>query len=642
MAFHTIWSVDLGKSSLKAVKLRRDRMNVEILAVDKIDYPVGKEGVDHASEAREALAIFRAREAVREPVAVVHPGQGTFSRFIKVPAFDPKKVNEMVGYEASQQIPFPLDEVTWDYHIVEKEYLPGEEREVALFAVRREAIDDFLVDFSNEQLSVEMVGIGYLGLLNFVAHDLRPEEPSIVLDIGAEHTDLILIDGPSFWIRPLPHSGADITRSISNRFRLSYDAAERLKIEASKAPKQAVKIFQAVIQPKLKELVGEVHRSIGYYRSQSGEVNFQRLYLLGNGAKIIGIKKFLEEQLSMDVVRVQSIQHFRVNQEVDLKLLQANLPSFASALGLGLQALDGGVCNVDLVPQEDKVRREVGRKKKHAYVASGILLVLMLLASFMIGGKVNRVQPVLQDSQRLLADVEDFDAELTEIMEEEAEGQASGKVILAKMDQLKKVAVTRPFVLKSFQALETVLRSNFANHQATVTVIDDYEKTTNLDARSKEYLAKDLARCLWIPWLRVSETRHDGVQEITDSRSKRAQEGVEAYKFELYAVIRARENQNASNRFIREKLATPLETELKSLKVSDDQKVTVLSDVEVFTGQDGLPMILFDEGGRATSGAGEVTEQFGAPFYGAKVVWFLIPRHPPEPETAEGEEGADE
>ena len=273
MPFQTIWSVDLGKSALKAVKLRRDRNNIEILAVDKVDYPLSVGGgVDSGTHAKEALSVFRARNEVREPLVVAHPGQGAFARFIKVPAFDVKKIKDMVRYEASQQIPFPLDEVIWDYHLIEREYMAGEERDLGLFAVRREAIDDFLLDFTQEGLAVEMLTIEYLGALNLVLYDIRPEEPTVVLDIGASHTDLIFIDGQRFWIRRLLHSGNDMTKAIMARFRLDFREAEKLKIETAKVPKQAAKIFQTVVQPKLQELVQEVHRSIGYYRSQAGEI----------------------------------------------------------------------------------------------------------------------------------------------------------------------------------------------------------------------------------------------------------------------------------------------------------------------------------------------------------------------------------
>ena len=119
----TLWSLDLGRSALKAVRMRRDRNNVEILDVDQIEYEVGTDGVNFAEQAREALSAFKSLHDVRDPVVVAHHGQGTLSRFIKIPAFDPKKIQEMVGYEASQQIPFPLDEVIWDYHLVDGEYM---------------------------------------------------------------------------------------------------------------------------------------------------------------------------------------------------------------------------------------------------------------------------------------------------------------------------------------------------------------------------------------------------------------------------------------------------------------------------------------------------------------------------------------
>lgn len=73
MAFHTIWSVDLGKSSLKAARVRRERNNIEILAIDKVDYPVTEDGVDSGAQARVALNVFRTRNEVRDPLVVSHP-----------------------------------------------------------------------------------------------------------------------------------------------------------------------------------------------------------------------------------------------------------------------------------------------------------------------------------------------------------------------------------------------------------------------------------------------------------------------------------------------------------------------------------------------------------------------------------------
>ena len=59
MALRTVWCVDIGKSALKAALLRRDRNNVEVLAIDKIDYTAGSDGFD-PGQAKEA--DFRMQE----------------------------------------------------------------------------------------------------------------------------------------------------------------------------------------------------------------------------------------------------------------------------------------------------------------------------------------------------------------------------------------------------------------------------------------------------------------------------------------------------------------------------------------------------------------------------------------------------
>jgi type IV pilus assembly protein PilM len=615
MAFQTIWSIDLGRSSLKAVKLTRDRNNVEILAVDKVDYPPGKNGVDAAAQAKEALGIFRARNNVSEPVAVTHPGQGTFYRPIKVPASDDKKIESMVGYEAAQQIPFPLDEVIWDYHITKKDYLPGEERDVALFAVRRDAIDDFLLDFQNEHMDVEVVTIGYIGLLNFVQHDLRPEEPSIILDIGASHTDLVLVDDSRFWVRALPHSGSDITNAIAQRFKLGFAEAEKLKIESSKVPQQAAKIFQAVIQPKLRELVGEIHRSIGYYRSQAGEVSFKHLYLLGNGAKVVGIKKFLEEQLGVQVHRVQSIHNFRVNRDVNLKLLQANLPAFGSALGCGLQALDAATCNVDLVPKEEKLKKSIQRKKKHAFVAAGVLLVCMVLAALVMIRKTSSVEDTRTRADRLATTIKKADDAIKKV---ERGGLTS---TLEKQDFLRGISRSRSLPFLGLTALEDVLATFPNGTQPDVSVPEGDQAA--LEAARKTYNDEYLLSCLWLASVTITETKFPEPEGSVGAKPKAAApNAVPAYRFEAYVVVKARSDALESFQFVRTRFADALEDKNRHFEFLDP-KVSVESGVEI-------PAIFYVGQGK------ELKDDFaqeGGPFYGCKVRWLVYTEKPEEPKV---------
>ena len=68
---------------------------------------------------REALTRFLARNAIKgDIVAISVPGQSGLTRFVKLPPVEEKKITDIVRFEAKQQIPFPLEEVVWDYPFV--------------------------------------------------------------------------------------------------------------------------------------------------------------------------------------------------------------------------------------------------------------------------------------------------------------------------------------------------------------------------------------------------------------------------------------------------------------------------------------------------------------------------------------------
>jgi len=648
MAIQTVWSVDLGRSSLKAVKLRRSQGNVEIVAIDKVDYPISANGTDSQAQAREALGIFAARHAIKDPVAIAHPGQGTFSRFIKVPAFDEKKVTEMVGHEAAQQIPFPLDEVTWDFHIIDRQYLPGEEREVAIFAVRREQIDDFILEFTSHDLTVETVSIGYLGLLNFVQHDIAPDAPAIVLDIGAAHTDLVLVDGKRFWIRALPHSGNAITKSIQDRFKLGFAEAEKLKIETAKVPQRAVKIFQAVIQPKLKELVGEIHRSIGFYRSQHGEVNFTKLYLLGNGSKVIGIKKFLEESLGLPVERVQTINHFRVSRDVNLRLLQAHLPAFAATLGCGLQALGLAPCDVDLVPSEEKLAKEVNRKKKHVFFAAGIVFVALFLSTWMLG-RTNSDAAIAVRSAKSAYD------ELGSGAETVANHDRQKQEFEAIVEEVRALVVLRTKVLAAVQALDATLSEHFPENSLAIseTLPDDAA-----DARVREIeqqLERSVAERVWIPSMLFERTTYefpaDEPVAVRDSfedpaaapvASAAQAKPVPAYRFKIQLMMTKRQSQQRTVEFARDVFGKKLEEAFKTQGLAVVEEASGMDParaVQVGVVTTDLPVI----GPLAQSRRGEADSgQQGRPFDSVEVSWLVVEKIPEKPGGSGGEDMPDD
>src|SRR5205807_7475100 len=108
-------------------------------------------------------------------VAISVPGQSGLARFVKLPPVEEKKIGDIVRFEAKQQIPFPLEEVVWDYQklgsgVVTDGY--ALETEIGLFAIKRDMVNRYLQHFKEVNVEVHMVQMAPLALCNFVSYDL--------------------------------------------------------------------------------------------------------------------------------------------------------------------------------------------------------------------------------------------------------------------------------------------------------------------------------------------------------------------------------------------------------------------------------------------------------------------------------------
>ncbi|MBI4616862.1 MAG: type IV pilus assembly protein PilM [Planctomycetes bacterium] len=375
------WGIDIGSSAVKAVKLSRTKTGVEITGLDLIELEVKAQESEEAKrdeQVREALTILKSRNKFKnEPIWVSIPGQGTYNRTISLPPVEKKRIKEIVKYEAQQQIPFPIEEVIWDYHPIGGEEETGAELEVSLFAVKREIINNFMATMRACDLNVEGIQIAPIALYNFVRYDVNPQEPTVVIDIGADNSDLVVVDGERLWMRSLQIAGSEITKELQKKFQIPFEEAEKLKIKAKKS-KQAKKIFN-IIRPILKDMVNEVHRSVGYYKSLAKSVKFEKMLFLGNSTKLMGFKRFFSQNLQYQVDVFAGIQRIHVSNKVNVNLLNQNVTTFGVAIGLALQGQGLAVNNIRLIPQEIRKKQEVV-KKKPWFAGVAVVFGLMVAA----------------------------------------------------------------------------------------------------------------------------------------------------------------------------------------------------------------------------------------------------------------------
>src|SRR6266581_7979420 len=158
-----VWGIDVGQCALKAIRLVDVDGQVTATAFDYVEHPkiLSQPDADPDQLVREALEKFLSRNSLRgDLVAISIPGQSGLARFVKLPPVEEKKIGDIVRFEAKQQIPFPLEEVVWDFQkIGAGEVTDGfaMETEIGLFAMKRDQIARSLAHFQDVNIEVNLI-----------------------------------------------------------------------------------------------------------------------------------------------------------------------------------------------------------------------------------------------------------------------------------------------------------------------------------------------------------------------------------------------------------------------------------------------------------------------------------------------------
>ncbi|MGD8453767.1 MAG: type IV pilus assembly protein PilM [Phycisphaerae bacterium] len=382
-AGNAVWGIDVGQCSLKALKLRNvGDGKVEAVAFDVIEHPkiLSQPDADPEELIRGALEKFASRNDWQGDQFVIGvPGQQTFARFCKMPPVDQKKVPDLVRFEASQQIPFDMDDVIWDYQTFATEDSP--DLEVGIFAMRKDLIRKHLEAFGNVGISASIVQTVPSALYNFCRFERAGEDDGalVLINVGAQNTDLVIVEPNSAWTRNIPLGGNSFTEALVRAFKLSFAKAESLKRTAATS-KYARQIFQAM-RPVFAELVAEIQRSIGFYSSTHRDVELKRVLALGNAFRLPGLQKYLENNLTIPggVVRLEKFAGIVPSATVNAPQFTENILTFPASYGLALQGLGLAQINANLLPGE-LARIAVWKKKRLFFVATAACLGL---AAFM-------------------------------------------------------------------------------------------------------------------------------------------------------------------------------------------------------------------------------------------------------------------
>lgn len=426
----TVWAIDIGNNSLKALSLSTERGVVEVVGFDNIRHGKVLTGGDVTDAEREELVALSLRKFVNkydlslDEIVVSVPSQNSFARFVNLPPVEAKRIPEMVKFEAVQQIPFGINDVQWDWQLMSEP--DSEEIKVGLFAIKNEVVNSALEHFEREDVQPGYVQMAPMSLYNYLLHD-RPElvtsdtQATVVLNVGAENTDLVVCTKSAVWQRCILIGGNAFTKAIAEAFRLNFEKAEKLKRSAP-VSKYARQIFQAM-RPVFTDLASEVQRSLGFYNSSNQNTKIVKIVAMGGGTRLRGLTKYLQQTLQIPVERPDSFKRLAMGPGVSPAKFHENVTDFGVVYGLALQGLGLARIESNLLPRNIARSMAWASKGRYFITAACMLLAVSLLSFGRTGWdsmNYNKNAQVRSSIARTVGQVEDAQQQYSDVKQQGA------------------------------------------------------------------------------------------------------------------------------------------------------------------------------------------------------------------------------
>lgn len=383
-SFPRILAIDVGETEVRALDVGPDSHGgPSIQGWEAVPLAAKEEGRSAALAGAFQALSGRLAGRGRETILCLG-GPSVFSRIIKIPMVDSAKIESMVRFEAQQTVP-AIEQALWDYQLLPSSQ-PGE-AEALLLAIKRDLADEVIAAANEAGLRPRHLDLTPSALLNaFRFNYPEARDGSLILEIGARATVILLTEGTKFFCRVVPLGGGAVTQGIATDLELPLAEAEQLKRQqgfvhpggfyedpSDPSVARAAKLARGVMS----RIHTEVERSITFFRSQQGGSKPSRILLAGGGCLLGYSDLFFQEKLQAPAAWFQPFRRVGVRPGLDPGKVGRSFPAWASAMGAALQVLPAAPSKINVLAS--KTRRAGGAPERLAKVVAGAAGAALLL-----------------------------------------------------------------------------------------------------------------------------------------------------------------------------------------------------------------------------------------------------------------------
>jgi type IV pilus assembly protein PilM len=312
--------------------------------------------------------------------------QSAFLRFVKLPLVDEEKIERIIGFEAQQNVPFPMDEVVWDYQLVGGG--SDEQVRVVIVAIKADYLEEINAAIEECGLRVEKVGIATTGLYNAFRYNYSEILGcSLLVDIGARTTNLIFIEPGNVFFRNIPIGGNSITAAIAKEFGEPIAAAELRKkrdgfvslggVYAEPADSHVARVSK-IARSTMTRLHTELMRSITYYRAQQQGSRPERIFLCGGSAGMPYMREFFQEKLKVPIEFFNPLRNVAAVGPAPAPELARSAYLLGEVVGLALRSVCSCPMELNLLPGSVVRKQDLERRRPFFIMAAACFILALL------------------------------------------------------------------------------------------------------------------------------------------------------------------------------------------------------------------------------------------------------------------------
>ncbi|HZS05872.1 MAG TPA: type IV pilus assembly protein PilM [Blastocatellia bacterium] len=342
--------LDIGSSRVKVIELKASgKGSYELISIGQVglmaDTIVDGQIIDgnHVSDCINR--IFDDQGIKNDQIATSISGHAVIIKKISVPVMSNEELREQIQWEAEQHIPFDINDVNLDYHVIEGR--EGDNMEVLLVACKKDVVSQLTQVVSQAGKSPTVVDVDAFAMQNAYEVSYRPQPNEIVmlLNIGASFMSINIVRGTnSVFTRDISMGGNQYTDILQRELSLAFEQAEILKrggeVEGSTVTfADAVPFLDSVTEM----LVSEVQRTLDFFYNQASPdtEELSRILVGGGCSKIHGLIQCLSERFRSPVETFNPFRSINVSpKKFDENYIQEFAPDMAVAVGLALRNVD--------------------------------------------------------------------------------------------------------------------------------------------------------------------------------------------------------------------------------------------------------------------------------------------------------------